>query len=83
MQRAGLAADSTSMRAVGYRQMWAHLEGQYDLQTAIHKAKAATRQLAKRQLTWLRTEKQLKVFDPLEMDAYAAISAYVAKQMDE
>lgn len=83
MQRAGLGADSASMRAVGYRQIWAHLEGQYDLPTAIHKAKAATRQLAKRQMTWLRTEKELKVFDPLEMDAYAAISTYVAKQMDE
>ena len=83
MHRAGLAADSASMRAVGYRQIWAHLEGQYDLPTAVHKAKAATRQLAKRQMTWLRTEKQLKVFDPLEMDANEAISAYVAKLMDE
>ena len=83
MQRAGLAADSASMRAVGYRQIWAHLEGQYDLPTAVHKAKAATRQLAKRQMTWLRTEKQLIVFDPLEMGANEAISAYVAKQMDE
>jgi len=83
MQRPGLSADSASMRAVGYRQIWAHLERQYNLPTAVHKALVATRQLAKRQMTWLRTEQQLMVFDPLENGANAAISAYIAKQMDE
>jgi len=83
MSRPGLGADDASMRAVGYRQIWAHLAGNYDLPSAVNKAKAATRQLAKRQLTWLRTEKQLKVFDPLEMDVFEAISAHLAKQLDE
>jgi tRNA dimethylallyltransferase len=83
MQRPGLSADSASMRAVGYRQIWAHLERRYDLPTAVHKALVATRQLAKRQMTWLRTEQQLMVYDPLEISSKAAISAYVAKQMDE
>jgi tRNA dimethylallyltransferase len=81
--RPGLVADDASMRAVGYRQIWAHIEGNYDLPTAVHKATAATRQLAKRQLTWLRTEKQLKVFDPLETGLFESISAHLAKQMDE
>jgi tRNA dimethylallyltransferase len=83
MLRPGLTADDASMRAVGYRQIWAHLEGNYDLATAVHKAKAATRQLAKRQLTWLRTEKQLKAFDPLEKGVFESISSHLAKQMDE
>jgi tRNA dimethylallyltransferase len=43
-----------SMRAVGYRQLWQHLEGTISLEEAQEKAVAATRQLAKRQLTWLR-----------------------------
>ena len=79
----GLSADSPSMRAVGYRQIRAHLDGKYDLQTACHKACIATRQLAKRQMTWLRSEKQLNVFDPLENDPFDAILPFVTKQMDE
>ena len=42
------------MRAVGYRQLWQHLEGELSLDEAVQKAVIATRQLAKRQLTWLR-----------------------------
>jgi len=44
-----------SMRAVGYRQVWEHLEGHYDRETLKERAITATRQLAKRQLTWLRS----------------------------
>jgi len=43
-----------ALRAVGYRQLWQHLEGAYTLEEAGERAVAATRQLAKRQLTWLR-----------------------------
>lgn len=46
--------DLPSMRAVGYRQVWEYLDGKYDYDTMIEKSLAATRQLAKRQLTWLR-----------------------------
>lgn len=83
MARPGLSADSPAMRAVGYRQVWGHLEGEYDMTMTTHKATAATRQLAKRQMTWLRKEKQLDVFDPLEKTTYGAISALVTKLMDE
>src|SRR5205807_2196095 len=51
-----LTARHPSMRAVGYRQLWAHLDGQYPLEEAVRRGVAATRQLAKRQLTWLRGE---------------------------
>jgi tRNA dimethylallyltransferase len=46
-----------SMRAVGYRQLWAHLDGEYDLKEAVLRGISATRQLAKRQLTWMRAER--------------------------
>ncbi len=59
MARGDLHADMPSIRAVGYRQMWAHLEGDYDWQTMRDKGIAATRQLAKRQLTWLRSWPEL------------------------
>lgn len=52
--RGDLSADLPAIRAVGYRQMWSYLEGDTDFDTMQQKAIAATRQLAKRQLTWLR-----------------------------
>ncbi|MEE4193342.1 MAG: tRNA (adenosine(37)-N6)-dimethylallyltransferase MiaA [Halieaceae bacterium] len=53
-QRGDLTLDLPSMRAVGYRQMWGHVRGEYDLARARELVIQATRQLAKRQLTWLR-----------------------------
>ena len=74
MGRPKLTAEHASMRAVGYRQFWAHLAGETDLEVARARALAATRQLAKRQLTWLRSEAALSTINPLETDAFAAIS---------
>ncbi len=54
MQRPGLIQESTAMRSVGYRQAWGHLSGSYGLAELESKVVIATRQLAKRQLTWLR-----------------------------
>lgn len=53
-ERTDLTADLPAVRAVGYRQLWAWLDGQMAFDTAREQAIAATRQLAKRQLTWLR-----------------------------
>ena len=74
MARPGLTPGHSSMRAVGYRQIWSHLAGEGSLEDAAQKALAATRQLAKRQLTWLRSERQMTAVDPLESDALATIS---------
>ena len=52
--RGDLSADMTSMRCVGYRQVLAHVQGLCSLEEASERGQAATRQLAKRQLTWLR-----------------------------
>lgn len=54
-QRFKLSPAMPSMRAVGYRQVWEYLEGAFDEATMKARAVAATRQLAKRQLTWLRS----------------------------
>ena len=54
-KRHALHADLPAMRCVGYRQAWAHLEGEYGKDALREKGIAATRQLAKRQLTWLRS----------------------------
>lgn len=63
-QRGDLTARHSSMRAVGYRQLWAHLAGEYDLHEATRRGISATRQLAKRQLTWMRSEQSLDCLDP-------------------
>jgi len=62
-QRHQLSADMPSMRCVGYRQAWALLEGEYGKAEMRERAVAATRQLAKRQLTWLRSLKELEPLD--------------------
>jgi tRNA dimethylallyltransferase len=63
MSRGDLDANMPSMRAVGYRQIWAYLERRYDWLIARQKAIAATRQLAKRQMTWLRSEPRVETFE--------------------
>lgn len=57
--RGDLHPELPSIRSVGYRQIWAHLEGECDLAVASQKALEATRQFAKRQITWLRSEHDL------------------------
>ena len=61
--RPDLHAGMPSMRAVGYRQIWGYLANRYDWQVAREKAIAATRQLAKRQMTWLRSESDLETYE--------------------
>lgn len=58
-QRGDLHADLPSMRCVGYRQMWDYLDGLVSYDEMVYRGVAATRQLAKRQLTWLRSWQEL------------------------
>ena len=62
-ERSDLGPEHPSMRAVGYRQLWRHLAGECALEEARSQAIAATRQLAKRQLTWLRRRTRAQCFD--------------------
>ncbi len=63
-QRGDLRPEMPSMRCVGYRQAWSFLEGEITFDEMRFKALAATRQLAKRQLTWLRQESDALWYDP-------------------
>jgi len=60
--RGDLDLNKPSMRAVGYRQVWQYLDGEYSFEDMQYKGIVATRQLAKRQLTWLRSEQDLHWF---------------------
>ncbi|HHS99525.1 MAG TPA: tRNA (adenosine(37)-N6)-dimethylallyltransferase MiaA [Thiomicrospira sp.] len=77
-ERGDLDEDMTSMRSVGYRQAWLFLDGEYDYETFIEKGLVATRQLAKRQLTWLRKEQDLLIIDPYETNAEERVVATMA-----
>lgn len=76
-QRDDLGLDSPSMRAVGYRQLWQHLQGQYSLAQAVDRGITASHQLAKRQMTWLRRETDLVWLD----SAAAADSGQVIRHL--
>ncbi|MCF6283014.1 MAG: tRNA (adenosine(37)-N6)-dimethylallyltransferase MiaA [Candidatus Polarisedimenticolaceae bacterium] len=59
IKQAGLSADLPAMRSVGYRQMLSYIQGDMGYEEMIERSIIATRQLAKRQFTWLRAEKEL------------------------
>ena len=69
-----------SMRCVGYRQAWEHIEGAYDRATLRERGIYATRQLAKRQLTWLRAMNEPKVFDCVAPDLSVQLLRYLEGQ---
>lgn len=77
-ERPGLHRDLPSMRAVGYRQVWQYLDGELDERALRERGIIATRQLAKRQLTWLRGMRDVQWFDS-EPDPFPAIRAEVAR----
>ena len=68
-----LSLDMPSMRCVGYRQVWEFLDGNYSKEVLIEKGSAATRQLAKRQLTWLRSFSIEHTVDPYAIDTRSYI----------
>jgi tRNA dimethylallyltransferase len=78
-----LKPDLPSMRCVGYRQVWQYLDGEYGLGALREKAVAATRQLAKRQLTWLRATKDIREFDCLAEDLQEQIEAWLPEQLEQ
>jgi tRNA dimethylallyltransferase len=79
-RRGDLSADHPAMRAVGYRQLWAHLGGALSLTEALKRGIAATRQLAKRQLTWIRSDTLLERIEP---DAPGAFEQWNHKLSEE
>lgn len=79
MQRGDLSLQLPSMRTVGYRQVWQYLEGGISRDLMVENAIAATRQLAKRQLTWLRNQSGLVWFVGYNNLDLNSLDAYFAK----
>jgi tRNA dimethylallyltransferase len=80
-ERFDLSPALPSMRSVGYRQVWQYLEGALSLAGLREAATAATRQLAKRQLTWLRAMPEAARFDCLDPALAAQVVAHAAAQL--
>ena len=80
-QTYALTADMPAMRAVGYRQAWAFLDGEINRSELREQGIAATRQLAKRQLTWLRSWQDAVVLDALADNLEAQASNQVAQHL--
>ena len=78
--RKGLHLALPSMRSVGYRQIWEYLDQQYDYEEMIARGVAATRQLAKRQFTWLRKEPNAVWFDSDKPALFDRVMAYFMSQ---
>ena len=68
---------------IGYRQLWNHLESGALLADAVEKAVIATRQLARRQLTWLRAEPGAEWFDAFDSGTPERIAARVAEWLQK
>ena len=80
-QRHDLYASLPAMRIVGYRQVWRYLDGQLDYNTMTEHAIVATRQLAKRQLTWLRREQGAEWFASQNVAIPANLLNYLADKI--
>jgi len=78
--RGDLTEKMPSIRAVGYRQVWTYLQGEDDLETMTEKAIIATRQLAKRQFTWLRRETDAISFQTGQADLLQKVLTVVMSQ---
>jgi tRNA dimethylallyltransferase len=80
-ERHTLRPELPSMRCVGYRQAWQCLEGEIGVKELRDHGVSATRQLAKRQLTWLRAMKAVRSFDSLAEDLDAEALDYVRREL--
>jgi tRNA dimethylallyltransferase len=78
----GLETGMPSMRCVGYRQAWDHLEGRLSTSALREQGIAATRQLAKRQLTWLRSMENITEFDCLAEDLDEMVLEYIRRELE-
>lgn len=79
--RPGMHSQLPAARAVGYRQVWEYLDGCFDHNTLESKGIAATRQLARRQLTWLRAETGARWFETGDAAVPPELSEYVCAEL--
>lgn len=81
-ERGDLNPDMPSMRAVGYRQAWEYLAGQGEYEAMVERGIIATRQLARRQLTWLRAESHTNWVDSKQKDLNGQVLREALKQLE-
>jgi tRNA dimethylallyltransferase len=81
-RRGDLHARLPAIRSVGYRQLWEHLEGSASYEQAAANAIVATRHLARRQLVWLRAEREIEWIDALDSGAVDTMHQAVASLCD-
>ena len=81
-ERYALQPDMPSMRCVGYRQAWRYLDGDIDLEELRNTGIYATRQLAKRQMTWLRSMDDIVTVDCLDSDLVRQVESEVKQALD-
>lgn len=81
-QQYALEITMPSMRCVGYRQVWQYLDGEFGLAGLREKSIAATRQLAKRQLTWLRSMTDVTTFDCLAEDLDLQVLDHLQRELE-
>jgi tRNA dimethylallyltransferase len=75
--RGDLSVQHSAMRAVGYRQLWPYFAGEVTLEQASASAVSATAQLAKRQLTWLRRDREISALDGVGVGALEALATHI------
>lgn len=80
-ERGDLHSDLPALRTVGYRQVWSYLTGEYDYATMCTRAIVATRQLAKRQYTWLRRWQHAHWFASEDQQLCAHVTDYVSSKL--
>jgi len=80
--RGDLNPDLPAMRAVGYRQVWNFLAGQCSYEEMVERGIVATRQLAKRQFTWLRADADVRWFDPQAPKTLDQVIEYIKEALD-
>lgn len=80
-RRDDLSEDLPAIRAVGYRQVWEYLAGRYDRATMVDRGLAATRQLAKRQMTWLKGDRRGNWFDVDDPGTLGAVLNSVVRDL--
>jgi tRNA dimethylallyltransferase len=78
-RRGDILMDSPAMRCVGYRQLCQHLAGEQSLDEAVERGITASHQLAKRQMTWLRSEQHLHWLDDSAIGQVAAVTALLKR----
>ena len=81
-ERGDLHPDLPSIRAVGYRQLWSHLDAEFDRAESIRQGIVASRRYAKRQLTWFRKEPELRWLDSTEAGHVETLLSQVKKALD-